>query len=533
MAQRARGPPPARACGCTLTRSRAGEATMSNVSGPPQSRLNALYTRWVRAADWAHAHRAAVRAAGAPLVVLALVAINQLVLLDFPNSGDEYAYLYQARTMATGRLWNAPIAPAGVFALNYIVQEPGRAYGSFPVGWPLALAAVIRVGVPPWLLAPVLGALTLGLVWHLGSRLYSPRVGVSAAALVAISPFFLFNGASYFSHTFCGALLLGAACLAARVDRRPTWVPLAAGLLIGWAVLARYFTGVVCAVPIAYWLLRPGVARPRTAALVVLGGLPWVLLLAWYNTMLSGSPWHLTTRPLTFSLWFADRFMLRGADILAARSAPPDLGAAGALVAYLMYLRSAARDPARAVRLDAGAARRVPLLLRRARRQPIRAAVPLRGVSLHGRVRGGGTCSAALALEERLLVRERALFGMIAVGGHHAAGVRRAHPDRAARDPRTHGSVHDGVCRRSGEGSGAHSRPRRLDAVDGCPDTHAQRNRLRRRRALRTRPGRRRPLRDCRQVFRQSRVLVHMASRQGARRADAAGVPVGQGRLRV
>ena len=266
----------------------------------------------------------------------------------FPNSGDEYAYLYQAQTMAAGRLWNAPIEPAGVFTLNYVVQEPGRVFGSFPVGWPLALAAAIGWACPPWLLNPVLGVLTLGLVWHLGSRLYSPRVGVPAAALVAVSPFFLFNGASYFSHTFCGALLLGAACLAARDDRRPAWVPLAAGLLVGWAVLARYFTGVVCAAPIAFWLLRPGAARARTAAWFALGGLPWVLVLAWYNAMLSGSPWHLTTRPLTVSLWFADRFMLRGADMLATHLlrhltwTPPAL-----VVAYVVYLRRAPRETRR------------------------------------------------------------------------------------------------------------------------------------------------------------------------------------------
>jgi len=310
--------------------------------------LDTLYSRWVRAADWAQAHRAVVWAAGAPLVVLALVAINRWVLLDFPNSGDEYVYLYQAQTMAAGRLWNAPIEPAEVFAVNYIVQEPGRVFGSFPVGWPLALAAAIRMGVPPWLLNPILGALTLGLVWQLGSRLYSPRVGVSAAALVAVSPFFLFNGASYFSHTFCGALLLGAACLSAHEDRTPAWVPMAAGLLVGWAVLARYFTGVFCAVPIAWWLLRPGASRLRTAALFLLGGLPWVLLLAWYNTMFSGNPWQLTTRPLTVSLWFADRFMLRGADMLSTHLlrhltwTPPAL-----IVAYAVYLRRAPRETRR------------------------------------------------------------------------------------------------------------------------------------------------------------------------------------------
>ena len=222
--------------------------------------LGSLHSRWVHAADWAEAHRAALWAAGAPLVVLALAAINRFVLLDFPNSGDEYAYVYQAQTLAAGRLWNAPIEPPDVFFFNYIVQEPGRVFGSFPVGWPLALAAALRLGLPAWLVNPVLGALTLGLVWQLGTRLYGPRVGVSAAALVAVSPFFLFNGASYFSHTFCGALLLGAACLAAREDRAPAWVPLGAGLLVGWAVLARYLTGAVCAVPIALLAAQAGSA---------------------------------------------------------------------------------------------------------------------------------------------------------------------------------------------------------------------------------------------------------------------------------
>ena len=307
--------------------------------------LDALHARWVRAADWAHRHRAAVRAAGPPLIVLALTAINRFILLGFPNSGDEYVYLYQAQTMAAGRLWNAPIEPADVFAFNYIVQEPGRVFGSFPVGWPLALAAALRLGLPAWSVNPIIGALTLGLVWHLGTRLYGQRAGVSAAAFIAVSPFFLFNGASYYSHTFCGALLVGAACLAARENRTPAWVPVAAGLLVGWAVVARYLTGAVCAVPVAYWLLRPGAPRMRTAALFALGGVPWVLLLGWYNTLFSGSPWQLTTRPLTYSLWFADRFALRGADILATHLlrhlawTPPAL-----LIAYLVYLRAAPRE---------------------------------------------------------------------------------------------------------------------------------------------------------------------------------------------
>ena len=61
-----------------------------------------LYLWSLAAADWLHAHRLSVTLAGAPLLTLALAALNQFVLLGFPNSADEYVYLYQARMFAAG-----------------------------------------------------------------------------------------------------------------------------------------------------------------------------------------------------------------------------------------------------------------------------------------------------------------------------------------------------------------------------------------------------------------------------------------------
>jgi len=310
--------------------------------------LDRLYARTLALADWLNARRMAVAVVAGPVVLLGIVGINQAILFDFPNSGDEYVYLYQAQTMAAGRLWNPVPSPPGLFQFSYIVQEPGRAFGSFPFGWPLMLALALRVGLPAWLVNPLLGTITLGLLWWLGARLYNPRVGVLAAALGGVSPFFLFNAASYFSHTACGVLLLGAACVAARQDRSPAWVPVTVGMLVGWAVVTRYFTGVVCAVPIALLLLRPGVGRWRTPTLFVLGGLPWAAALLAYNETLTGSPWRLTLTPLTASLWFRDGFLARGADILATHVlrhllwTPPIL-----VVAYLLYLKAAPRDTRR------------------------------------------------------------------------------------------------------------------------------------------------------------------------------------------
>jgi len=308
--------------------------------------LARVYTACLAGADWLHGHRLAAGAVGAPLVMLAIVAVHHGVLLGFPNSGDEYVYLYQARMFAGGEVWHAAAGAPELFRFNYIVQEAGRVFGTFPLGWPLALGRALAAGVPPGLVNPALGVLTLALVWALGARLYTPRAGVLAAALVGVSPFFVFNAASFFSHTFCGVLLLAAAWVAARHDRAPWWVPVSVGALVGWAVLARYLTGVVGAVPVVWWLLRPGVPRARTLLLVGLGGLPWIALLMAYNLTLSGSPWHLTTTPLTVSRWFAEGSLLRGADILASHFArhlvwtPPVL-----LVAYGVNLRAAA--PAR------------------------------------------------------------------------------------------------------------------------------------------------------------------------------------------
>lgn len=321
---------------------------MTDTGRSASARLSRLYAAIVTAADTVHRRRVVAALILAPCVTLVLIAINRFILLDFPNSGDEYNYLYEAWTLSAGRLWNPPSGSPQVFATNYVVQDGARAFSSFPFGWPLLLAMAMRVGLPAWLVNPILGTLTLGLIWALGARLYSGRAGVAAAFLFGVSPFFLFNAASYFSHTFCGVLLLSAAWVASRDDRRPVWVPLTVGFLIGWAVVARYLTGVIGAVPIVLWLLRPGVPRVRMLALVATGGLPWVAALAAYNTLMTGSMFELTTTPLTVSLWFRDGWLLRSADILSTHLLRHLLWTpAAVVVAYLVYLRTARPDTRR------------------------------------------------------------------------------------------------------------------------------------------------------------------------------------------
>ncbi len=301
----------------------------------------ACYDLCLAAADACERRPLWMLAVGAPLMAACLTSVGVAVLQDFPNSGDEYAYLYQAATMAEGRLTNPlPDAP-DFFATFYIAHDEGRAYGTFPIGWPLLLAAAMRAGVPTVVVNPLLGVLTLVLVFLVGRELYGPRVGGLAMALTAICPFFVLNAASYFSHTFCGCLLLGAAFTAALAARRHPAFALATGFLIGWAGLARYLTSAVAGAAILVWLLRNGRGRRTTlVALSAAGAVPWVLLLAWYNAALTGSPWTLTTETATVSNWFADGVLLRGPDILATQIlrlllwTPPVV-----MAVYVVYLR--------------------------------------------------------------------------------------------------------------------------------------------------------------------------------------------------
>jgi hypothetical protein len=282
--------------------------------------LERAYAECLAMAEWCEQREARMSCLAALVAFLVSIAIGATVLDRFPNSGDEYVYLYQADTMAAGRLSNPAPAEPDAFRFNYIARRDNRLYGTFPPGWPLAPALAACLHVPNWAVNPALGGLSLVLLWALGRELYGPRVGPVAAALLASSGFFLFNAASFFSHTFCGLLLLAAAYSATAARAGSTAAPLLTGFLIGWAVLSRYFTGAFCGVAVGVLLAaRTGPRHRRALGLMVAGGAPWMVFLLAYNYALSGDPWRLTTTDVTVSYWFAPGFLMRGIDILATQ----------------------------------------------------------------------------------------------------------------------------------------------------------------------------------------------------------------------
>src|SRR5690349_17994143 len=95
-------------------------------------------------------------------------AVHFKTLRQFPNSGDEYAYLIGAELIANGRLWVPSPEPRAAFAINQFVND-GRFFPKYPPGWPALLAAGVRAHAP-WLVNAVLGAAALVLTWRLARR---------------------------------------------------------------------------------------------------------------------------------------------------------------------------------------------------------------------------------------------------------------------------------------------------------------------------------------------------------------------------
>jgi hypothetical protein len=154
------------------------------------------------------------------------------VLEHAPHVPDEITYLFDARTLAAGqRFASAPPVIESFPPPDWIEVEANRAYGVFPIGWPLLLAAGVKLGAP-WLVNAVLVAgLVLAMAWLArGARGSSPANGgggpgaatevevdpPAAAWLAALSPFLLFLGASFMAHP--AAMLAAGVVLAATLD---------------------------------------------------------------------------------------------------------------------------------------------------------------------------------------------------------------------------------------------------------------------------------------------------------------------------
>ncbi len=176
-----------------------------------------------------------------------------------------------------------------------MIDFDGRWATFYTSGHPLMLALGWLVGAP-WLMPPLLGALSVVLMFIVGRNLFGATTGLLAAALLAMSPFFLMNASTFMSHNTAGFFLLASLAALTASKRNPIAMGLLGGLAFGMLFNTRPLSGAVLTLPFAGLILAPMLSartRPRATRVAVAFAIGGGLMLIWYafyNYSTTGSP---------------------------------------------------------------------------------------------------------------------------------------------------------------------------------------------------------------------------------------------------
>ena len=223
-----------------------------------------------------------------------LMALAASAVLDrVPHVTDDVAYYFMAKLMAHGRLTLPATDAPEFFTPHFFYEENGQLISLFQVGWPAVLALGVVLGCP-WLVNPLLGALTLWPIYRIARRGYGEGVARLALVMLLASPFTLFIAASMMSHVLAALLSLWALDLSLgyKEDPRPFRLPLTAAL-VGMLFCVRAYNAMLLLLPLSLiWMpfLWRHKLRLREIAFAVMLGLVFASVQLAVNTELTGSP---------------------------------------------------------------------------------------------------------------------------------------------------------------------------------------------------------------------------------------------------
>ncbi len=152
-----------------------------------------------------------------------------------PHVPDSVAYLVQAKIFASMNVSaDVPAVPAAFSYFNppMLIAEDGRWFSVFPFGHSLFLAVGEVLGAV-WLIPPLLGALSIMLIYRIGHHLYGEVVGLLAAFLLFSSPFFQMTGSNFMSHNTALFVLLLCLFFIVRPTKRRLASMFIAGMFLG------------------------------------------------------------------------------------------------------------------------------------------------------------------------------------------------------------------------------------------------------------------------------------------------------------
>jgi 4-amino-4-deoxy-L-arabinose transferase-like glycosyltransferase len=247
--------------------------------------------------------------------IAAAYLVAEFVFERIPHIEDEMAFVWQAQVYARGQVTIPSPPHSNIMMTPFVVDYHGQRFSKFPPGWSVMLAFGYLLGARAWV-NPLLAGLAVWLTYRLGQKVFNPAVGLLAAFLTLLSPFFLILSGSLLSHTW--SLVLSLTFALAWLDTFvygsspsyhyetpvPRWMTsLVAGLTLGLLALTRPLTALGVALPFfihgLVLLWRGGWDVRRRVLLIGMVALLVSALFLLWQYALTGSPF---TNPYT--LWW-------------------------------------------------------------------------------------------------------------------------------------------------------------------------------------------------------------------------------------
>lgn len=228
------------------------------------------------------------------------VLAGLLLFRGLPTLVDGMVALLQGRMLAAGKASLLLPEPAAAWMIPNTVLTPLGWISQYPPFPSLLLAGGYKLHAV-WLIQPLLVGVTVFFSALLFQRLLPerPEVARFGSILLVASPFLILLGGGYLSHVPAAAFAAVALYAAARARSGSWWWALLVGGSSGAVVASRPWFGLVVTVclPAALWALdafRGGARRTGgggkglawlSSRLVaaVLGGIPFAVMLGWYN----------------------------------------------------------------------------------------------------------------------------------------------------------------------------------------------------------------------------------------------------------
>ena len=226
-------------------------------------------------------------------LLLGLYAINQHILHACMNSGDEHSCYFLAECIRSGKWWATPHPLPEFFDVVHVGNKGGKWFSVYPPGWPLLFALGLQLKIANWT-NPLLTIASIPFLFKVGEKIFGFSAACFGIFFTSLTPFFLFNGASYFSHST--ALLTIAIFLYAylkwREKRSSFWAGLSA-FALGYGLGTRYLTTAALGMPfLVYELIQVIFKRKQFGKdHLVFGFILTVMLFLnlYYNYLITGN----------------------------------------------------------------------------------------------------------------------------------------------------------------------------------------------------------------------------------------------------